>query len=92
MFEAYATAGRGGDFRDELGVTTAANAGTAGIVSWMLRNPGKEPPPQLYGGRAAPAAPSGKVRKSSEYSPGGGGGGGGGSAGSGPVSFEEFLQ
>ena len=92
MFEAYAAAGRGGDFRDELGATTAANAGTAGIVSWMLRNPGKEPPPELYGGRAAPAPSGGKVRKSSDYSPGGGGGGGNTGGGSGPVSFEEFLQ
>lgn len=93
MFEAYAAAGRGGGDSDALGATTAANAGTAGIVSWMLRNPGKEPPPELYGRRSAPATPSGgKVYKSNEYSPGGGSRGGSSSAGGGPVSYEEFLR
>jgi hypothetical protein len=95
MFRAYAAEGRGGGSSDALGATTAANAGTASLVSWMMQHPGQDPPPALYGGRAAPAAPAtpsgGKVRKSSDYSPGGGSASGG-STGDGPVNFEEFLR
>ena len=89
MFRAYAAEGRGGGESDALGATTPANAATAGLASWMMQHPGEDPPPELYGGRRAPATPSGKVHKSSDYSPGGGGAGG---ASGGSVDFKEFLQ
>ena len=54
MFNTYAAEGRGGDFRDDLGTTSAANADTAKIVDWLIKNPGKDLPPELY-----PAAPAG---------------------------------
>jgi hypothetical protein len=90
MFRAYAAAGRGGGESDALGATTAANAGTAKLASWMMQHPGQDPPPELYGGRRAPAAPSGKVHKFNEYSPGGGGSGG--SAGGSPIDYRELFQ